>query len=347
MRIINEIKLDFCDVLIQPKRSKAVSRAEVDLNRNFKFLNSKSTWEGIFPLISSNMSATGTIAMSKSLARHGAMTALHKYYSVEELIKFYDTFPGLTKNVFYTLGIQNSDFEKLDQVLNKIKYEIPAFCLDIANAYTNSFIDAVKRLRTMAGPIPVILAGNVCTGDMVQEILLAGADMVKIGVGSGVRCATRMVAGIGYPQLSCCIECADVAHGIGGLVCSDGGCREPGDVAKAFSAGSDFVMLGGMLAGVDENEGEWTYWDHKPEQKKAFKFFGMSSKEANELYNGGLKDYRAAEGTCEYVPYKGSVNRVMQEIMGGVRSACTYVGTNKLKDLSKCATFIHVNRVHC
>jgi GMP reductase len=347
VRIVSDVKLDFCDVLIQPKRSRAVSRADVDLNRKFKFLNSTSSWEGVFPLISSNMAATGTMALAKALGRHGALTALHKYYSVEELVEFYNKFPGLVKqNVFYTLGIKDEDFEKLDKIASKLKYEISAYNLDVANAYTDAFIDAVKRLRKMVGDMPVILAGNVCSSDMVQEILFAGADIVKIGIGSGSQCLTRRIAGVGACQLSAVIDCADVAHGIGGLVCSDGGCREPGDVVKAFAAGGDFVCLGGMFAGVDENEGDWTYWEHKPEQKKAFKFFGMSSREANNTYNGGLKDYRAAEGRCEYIPYKGPVDRIMQEIMGGIRSACTYVGTTKLKDLSKCTTFTRVPRIH-
>jgi GMP reductase len=345
MRIINDIKLDFCDVLIQPKRSKAISRSEVDLNRKFKFLNSKSTWEGV-PIIASNMAATGTMAMAKSLVKHGAMAALHKYYSVEEIQNFYE-YPEMARCSFYTLGINDADFTKLKSVLSKVKFEIPFYCLDTANAYTDIFVSSVRKLRKMVGETPVIMAGNVCTSDVVQEILFAGADIVKIGTGSGSRCLTRRITGVGACQLSSIIECADTAHGISGAVCSDGGVREVGDIAKAFGGGADFVMLGGLFAGTDQCDGEWTYWSHKPESKKAFKFFGMSSKEANDLYNGGLKDYRAAEGSCEYVPYKGSVDKVMQEIMGGLRSACTYVGTSNIKHLSKCTTFTRVNRVHC
>jgi GMP reductase len=347
MRIINEIKLDFCDVLIQPKRSQAIiSRAGVDLIRKYKFLNSTSEWEGT-PIIAANMDSTGTVAMSKALAKHNMMTALQKYYSVPELIFFYDTFLGLSRDVFYTLGVRNDDFDKSISVRSKIKYEIPCYCVDAACGYTDFFVSRVAKLREMVGNEPIIMAGNVATPEMVQELLLVGkADIVKIGIGPGSVCKTRRITGCGYPQLSAVIECADVAHGLGGHICADGGCREPGDVVKAFAGGADFVMLGGMLAGTDECEGEWRYWEHKPEQKKAFVFYGMSSVEANDKYNGGLKDYRAAEGSCQFVPYKGPVDRVIQEVTGGLRSACAYVGADKLKDLTKCATFIRVNRVH-
>ena len=189
------------------------------------------------------------------------------------------------------------------------------------------------------------MVGNIATPEMAQELLLVGkADIIKVGIGPGSACKTRAITGCGYPQLSAIIETADVIHGLSGHICADGGCKEPGDIVKAFAGGADFVMLGGMLAGTDACNGEWRYWEHKPEQKKSFVFYGMSSKEANDKYNGGLKDYRAAEGISQIVPYKGPVERVLQEITGGLRSACAYVGASKLKDLSKCTTFIRVNR---
>lgn len=346
MRIVDDVKLDFCDVLICPKRSKAVSRAEVDLTRTYKFFNSTSTWTGL-PIIAANM-MTGTFAMAHALSKIGAMTALHKYYSVEQLVRFYEQCPDVAERTFYTLGISEDDFGKLKNVLDS-GVKIQHICLDAANAYSNSFIESVFKLRKLVGKVPVILAGNICTSDVCREILFAGADILKIGLGSGAACRTRMVSGIGYCQLSAVIECSDASHGTtsetgGGLICSDGGCREPGDVVKAFAGGSDFTMLGGMLSATDPCEGDWVYDEHG--QKKSYKFFGMSSEEANDKFNGGLRDYRASEGACEYVPYKGPVEKVMQQITGGLRSACTYVGTNKLKDLSKCTTFIKVNRIH-
>lgn len=343
MRIINEVKLDFCDVLIQPKRSKAISRADVDLNRKFKFLNSTGNWEGL-PIVSANMDSTGTMSMAQSLSKYGAMTALHKYYKVEQLQRFFNE-SGCDRNVFYTLGIRDDDFKKLEIVLSKLKFEIPFYCVDAACGYTNFFVDQVAKLREMVGTTPVIMSGNVATPEMAQELLLVGkADIIKIGIGPGSACKTRSITGCGYPQLSAIIETADVVHGLNGHICADGGCREPGDVVKAFAGGADLVMLGGLFAGTDPCEGEWRYWEHKPGQKKSFVFYGMSSKEANDKYNGGLQDYRAAEGLSQLVPYKGPVERVLQEITGGLRSACAYVGANKLKDLSKCATFIKVNR---
>jgi GMP reductase len=342
MRIINDVKLDFCDVLIQPKRSKAVSRADVNLIRSYKFLNSTSVWEGL-PLIAANMDSTGTMGMGKDLATHRSMTALHKYYSIEELQKFYNE-SGLAKNVFYTLGIKEEDFIKLDKVLAHLNLEIPAYCVDVANAYTDFFVSQVEKLRNMVGPMPIIMAGNVATPEMAQEILLTGkADIIKIGIGPGAACKTRMVTGCGFPQLSAIIETADIVHGLNGHICADGGCKEAGDVVKAFAGGADFVMLGSFLAGTDSCEGNWEYKDGK---KTSFQFYGMSSKEANDKYNGGLRSYRAAEGISTFIPYKGSVDNVLQEITGGLRSACAYVGTNKLKDLSKCTTFIRVNRIH-
>jgi GMP reductase len=354
MRIINEVKLDFCDVLIQPKRSKTVSRSKVDLNKKYKFLNACIGWNGV-PIIASNMDSTGTFAMAYALAKHHMATCLHKHYENYKLEDYFceeamrnhgeDVDYRRQFSAFYTLGITKEDFEKLDEV--KEKSIIKLYCLDVANGYSDYFVEKVRELREKVGKEAVIMAGNVCTPEMVQELLLVGkADIVKIGIGPGSVCTTRITTGVGYPQLSAIIECADAAHGCGGHICADGGCVDSGDIVKAFAAGADFVMLGGMLSGTDECDGEWTYWEHEPAQKKAFKFYGMSSKQANEKYSGGLKQYRAAEGKSEYIPYKGPVDKVIQEITGGLRSACAYVGTDKLKDLSKCTTFVRVNRTH-
>jgi GMP reductase len=193
---------------------------------------------------------------------------------------------------------------------------------------------------------------------MTQQLILSGADIVKVGIGPGSVCTTRIKTGVGYPQLSAVMECADAAHGLGGLVMADGGCTCPGDVAKAFAAGADFVMLGGMLAGHDQgggqvitkvfqtNELEVTMdgEQFKREFKQFVQFYGMSSKAANEKHFGGLKDYRAAEGKEVLITYKGNVSGTVQDILGGLRSACTYVGASQLKHLSKCATFVRVNR---
>jgi GMP reductase len=338
MRIDSGLKLDFDDVLIRPKRSEAPSRAAVELDRTYRFLNSGASWSGI-PIVASNMDTVGTMAMARAIGPP-MMTSLHKYHTVEELVAFFAE-PQRADSAFITVGVKDDEFERLQKAA--ARSSVRFVCVDAANGYTKFFGDRVKRLRE-ALPAMTIMAGNVATPEMVQELLISGAaDIVKIGIGPGSVCTTRIKTGVGYPQLSAIIECADAAHGLRGHVCADGGCRTPGDVAKAFAAGADFVMLGGMLAGHDECGGEWVESEGK---RVAMRFYGMSSKTAIDRYAGGLKDYRAAEGKDVIVPYKGPVRETMQEITGGLRSACAYVGAARLKDLSKCATFVLCRQTH-
>lgn len=357
MRILEDIKLDFDDVLICPKYSKAGSRADVKLNRKYNFLNSKRVWEGI-PLVAANMDVVGTFAMSQVMAKHQMSTCLHKHYDLSKLIDFYLKNKEISKSLFYTVGITENDLDKLNAFANEIKEPLN-ICVDAANGYSVFFVDRVKLIREKH-PEAVIMAGNVVTPEMTSELLLnGGADIVKVGIGSGSVCTTRLIAGVGYPQLSAVIECADAAHGLGGHICSDGGCKIAGDVVKAIAGGADFVMLGGMLAGTAECEGDWqTKYDVKwPENgdppwtdmtiiKKSLKFYGMSSREAQDKYNGGVASHRAAEGKCVEIPYKGPAEDTLLEVMGGLRSACTYVGAMELKYLSKCTSFVRVNRTH-
>ena len=337
MRIENDIKLDFKDVLFRPKRSTLSSRSGVDINRAFRFVHTGADWSG-FPLIAANMDATGTMKMAGALARSGALTALHKHYPVKDLVKFFGG--PLAAHAFFSIGTTDADLEKLRAVAAKAK--IGLICLDVANGYTEKFLDTVKRVRE-AHPKAVIMAGNVVTGDMTEALVLAGADIVKIGIGPGSVCTTRKMTGVGYPQLSAIIECADAAHGLKGLVCADGGCTVPGDVAKAYGAGADFVMLGGMLAGHDECEGEVRYETRGGKKVPVgMVFYGMSSDVAMKKYAGGVARYRASEGKVVEVPYRGPVEATMQEIMGGVRSMMTYIGATKLKEVPKRTTFVRV-----
>lgn len=338
MRIDHDPKLDFDDVLIRPKRSEAPSRSSVELERQYTFLNSGRTWRGI-PLAAANIDTIGTMEMARALGPP-LVTCLHKYYSAESLIEFFGE-PGRLDYAYMTVGIRNGDFEKLEEVMRRVP--LRQVCVDAANGYTKFFVNRVQRIRA-AFPELTIMAGNVATPEMVQELLISGAaDIVKIGIGPGSVCTTRTKTGVGYPQLSAIIECADAAHGLRGHVCADGGCRTPGDVAKAFAAGTDFVMLGGMLSGHDECNGEWVEEDGR---RVGMRFYGMSSKRAMDKYAGGLKDYRASEGKEVVVPYRGAVKQTLQEITGGLRSACAYVGAERLKDLSKCTTFVLCNRTH-
>lgn len=341
LRIESDVKLDFKDVLIRPKRSTLFSRKIVELNRRYKFKHSRHEWSGI-PIIAANMDTIGTFAMAEAFSKHNMIVALHKHYSPEEFIRFYDSHDsGFFDSIFYSIGMIEEDRAKLRMVLDKISEpdKLRNICIDVANGYSETFVDFVKSVRAEF-PDKTIMAGNVVTGEMVEALVLAGADIVKVGIGPGSTCITRKITGVGYPQLSAIIECADAAHGIGALMCSDGGCTVPGDVVKAFGAGADFVMLGGMLSGHDECDGEI----FEKDGKKYKKFYGMSSDTAMMKYNGGVAGYRASEGKTVDVDYRGSVNSTIQELLGGLRSACTYVGAARLKDLSKCTTFVRVTQ---
>lgn len=357
MQIEYELKLDFDDVLIKPKRSTLDSRAEVDLMRTYKMLHSNEEWSGI-PIIAANMDTVGTFDMVTTLNKHKACVALHKHYA---LIDIYSKLKYLRSSSFFiTVGINKEGLEIITKLSDMADTDGPPFLpminVDVANGYTANFHKQIKEIRKIL-PYSIIMAGNVATPEMVQQLLECGADIVKIGIGGGSVCTTRVKTGCGVPQLSAIIDCADAAHGYGGLVCADGGCRTAGEIAKAFGAGADFVMIGGMLAGTDECEGEWDYetldTSTNPPQillekkkKKLLRFYGMSSKNAQEKYNGGVAKHRTDEGKCVKIPYKGSAEGVILDIFGGLRSACTYVGAKRLKDLSKCTTFIRCTNTH-
>ncbi|PRY99902.1 GMP reductase [Marinilabilia salmonicolor] len=344
MRIENEVKLGFKDVMFRPKRSTLSSRAQVDVERTFKFLHTEIEWTGV-PVMAANMDTVGTFEMAKVLAGKKMFTAIHKHYSVEEWKHFLDGAPdGIENFIAVSTGTGSQDLVTVEEIINnhpRLKF----ICIDVANGYSEHFVAFVKEARKKF-PDKVIMAGNVVTGEMVEELLLAGADIVKVGIGPGSVCTTRVKTGVGYPQLSAIIECADAAHGIGGQIISDGGCSTPGDVAKAFGAGADFVMLGGMLAGHDESGGELVERDGK----KFRQFYGMSSSTAMEKHAGGVAEYRASEGKTVEVAYRGPVEHTVQDILGGLRSTCTYVGAARLKELTKRTTFIRVaeqeNRVY-
>lgn len=337
MHIEYDRKLDFKDVLIRPKRSTMNSRAEVDVRRTFRFVHTGAEWTG-FPLIAANMDTIGTFSMARALAPFGAMVAIHKHYPVDALVAFFRE--DVAANAFYTVGTTKEDLDKFAQV--KAKVPLRKISLDVANGYTETFLAAVSRMRD-DNKDAVIMAGTIVTAEMAEALILAGADIVRVGIGSGSVCTTRDLTGVGYPQLSAVIECADAAHGLKGQVCSDGGCTVPGDIAKAFGGGADFVMLGGMLAGHDQCEGEIRYEERGGARVPvAMQFYGMSSETAMKKYHGGVADYRASEGKTVEVPYRGDVKATLQEIIGGVRSSMTYIGATRLKEVPKRTTFVVV-----
>ena len=389
MRIEEDTKLDYSDVLIRPKRSTLGSRKSVGLERGFTFRNYKDPtvvttestpgphavrhFRGV-PIMASNMDGVGTFEMADELAQQKIMTCLVKTYSVDELVNYFnevDDLPDLAPSVSWirreyvamSIGITDRDADKFRNVYSQItKYKkyganLKYVCIDVANGYSERFSNFVRLFRKEY-PNVVIIAGNVVTGEMTEELILNGADIVKVGIGPGSVCTTRIQTGVGYPQLSAVMECADAAHGLGGHVIADGGCVCPGDVAKAFAGGADYVMLGGMLAGHNEGGGEiitkhtatggayktpeGTYVPHF-EEKNFIAFYGMSSDAANTKHFGGLKDYRSSEGREVLVPYRGAVADTIQNILGGIRSTCTYAGAKRLKHLMRCATFVRVH----
>lgn len=384
--MLSDVKLDYDDVLIVPQRTTTASRKDINVEREFKFYHSERVWNGI-PIIGSNMFATGSLDMALALHDSKMISCLHKHHTKEDLFQFYENFMDdaeyqgdasivdkSVNNIWFSMGIKNKDVEKLDS----FRFE-PNICIDVANGYSANFVGFCSRIREKH-PDSIIMAGNVCTPNMVEELILnGGVDIVKIGIGQGSVCTTRLVTGVGYPQLSAVMECAHAAHGLKsderrlGLICADGGCVHSGDVCKAFCANADFVMLGGMLAGAEECDGEWLYnqeyieyassqktkwlppnknansyyWSPtKNTTKHSLKFYGMSSYEAQKEHNGGVKDYRSSEGREVRVKYKGPVSGVLQEIMGGVRSCCSYIGAKSIKDMGKCSYFIRVNNTH-
>ncbi|MEZ8824723.1 GMP reductase [Vibrio amylolyticus] len=336
MRIEQELKLGFKDVLFRPKRSTLKSRSQVNLTRDFTFKHSGRQWSGT-PVIAANMDSVGSFEMATELAKHGVMTAMHKHYTVEQWAEFVKGADKETLNkVFVSTGTSDREFEKTKEIL-ALSEDLEFICIDIANGYSEHLVEYVERVRAEF-PTKTISAGNVVTGDMCEELILAGADIVKVGIGPGSVCTTRVKTGVGYPQLSAIIECADAAHGLGGMIIGDGGCACAGDVAKAFGGGADFVMLGGMLAGHEQSGGEVIEKDGKT----FMKFYGMSSQSAMSKHSGGVAQYRAAEGKTVLLPFRGDVNDTINDILGGVRSTCTYVGAAKLKELTKRTTFIRV-----
>ena len=339
MKILDDTKLDFTDVLILPKRSQYSSRSEVSLERTFRFKYSSYIWKGV-PIMVSNMDTTGTIEMAMELQKHQILTCLHKYYTAEDLSILVKE-QKLNPDYFaVSTGIGDKDLQNLDQIMREVD---PIFiCIDVANGYMSKFIETCRLIRDKY-PDKVLIAGNVCTSDGVLELVMEGkVDIVKVGIGSGSCCTTRKQTGIGMPQLSAVIECADMAHGLDAHIISDGGLQVVGDFSKAYGGGADFVMSGSMFAGHDESAGEIIT---DPITSKQYKiFYGMSSDTAMNKYSGGVAHYRSSEGKTVKIVYRGPVSNTILNIQGGIRSAMTYIGAKKIKDIPKCTTFARVNR---
>ena len=335
MRIEEDIKLDYSDVLFRPKRSTLQSRKDVNLKRTYKFKYSNQEWSGV-PIMAANMDGVGELGIAEKLAEFEMITCLTKQHDLKN-IKNYKNIKNIFKHLVLSMGTRDEDFNRVSEILKECSF-FQFICIDVANGYSEHFSKFVKSVREKY-PTKTIIAGNVVTADMTQELILSGADIVKVGIGPGSVCTTRIQTGVGYPQLSAVIECADAAHGLGAHIIADGGCTCPGDVAKGFGGGADFVMLGGMLAGHDEGNGKVV----ERNGEKFIQFYGSSSEVANERHYGGLSDYRSSEGREVLLKYRGKIKDTITNILGGVRSSCTYVGARSLKELSKCTTFVRVS----
>jgi len=336
MRIEEDIKLDYADVLFRPKRSTLSSRKDVELQRTYKFKYSNHQWKGV-PIMAANMDGVGEIEVAKNLATFEIMTCLTKQHDLK-IIKRNSSVKGIHKHLILSTGTSNEDYKRLNEILKECSF-FEFICIDIANGYSDHFSKFVSSVREKY-PTKTIIAGNVVTADMTQELVMNGADIVKVGIGPGSVCTTRIQTGVGYPQLSAVIECADAAHGLGAHIIADGGCTCPGDVAKAFGGGADFVMLGGMFAGHEEGGGKKV----KKNGSQFIEFYGSSSDTALEKHYGGLSNYRSSEGKKVQLKFRGKIKDTVQNILGGLRSSCTYVGAPSLKQLSKCTTFVRVNQ---
>ena len=338
MRLETDTKLDFNNVLIRPKRTILSSRSQVVLEREFKFPNTKTTWKGV-PIISANMDTTGTFGVYEVLSKHKIITAMNKHYCLQDFID-YNKNNTLDPDYFMvSSGISNRDFERLSLVLAAI--ECKFICIDVANGYMEALVTYCKRVRETF-PNHIIVAGNVVSREMTEELIINGkVDVVKTGIGGGSACITRLKTGVGMPQLSAVMECADAAHGVGGYIISDGGITCPGDMAKAFGGGADFVMCGGVFSGHDENPGEITT-DNNGNKFKLF--YGMSSQHAMEKHYGKMEKYRSSEGRVIKVKYKGSIDDTVTDYLGGLRSCCTYINAKCIKNMPKCTTFVRVSQ---
>ena len=339
MIIEDDLKLDYSDVLIRPKRSTLTSRFDVDLERTYTFYHSGNEWTGV-PIMASNMDTTGTFEMHKVLSQSGMITCIARHYNTDG--KLWNKSDNKNKLCVMS-GISKPEISEIVGIITTFP-DVAFVGLDVANGYTINFVKAIKQLREQL-PDVTIIAGNVVTADMTAELILAGADIVKVGIGGGSVCTTRIKTGVGYPQLSAVIECADAAHGIRGHIIADGGCNSSGDMVKAFAAGADFVMAGGMLAGHEECDGIFVFEDDI-ENPVGMEFYGMASKTAMDKHGHPNREYRGEEGKTVTVPYRGAIEDTLIDILSGIRSACTYVGARRLKDLSKCATFVRVNSTH-
>lgn len=324
------VKLDFDDVLIVPQFSDITSRNQVDVNTTIAGRWGASI-TGV-PIIAANMDGVGTFSMHHALKKFGAFTAITKHHTLADWVHQSDV-----SHAFITIGMNDGELNQADAIISTWKDRIPNFIpkivIDVANGYMNPFYSFIEKVRNCV-PDAFIMVGTVVTPEAVQRCITSGADLARVGIGTGAVCTTRRVAGVGYPQFSALMECVPAAEEVGGGVQSDGGCVFPGDFSKALAVGAKMVMAGSIFAGHEESE-------QKIHDGKVT-FYGMSSRAAQQRHNQ-VKNYRASEGRVVQLPYKGLVEHTISDILGGIRSTCAYVGALNISELSEKAKFIQVN----
>lgn len=362
MQIVDSVQLDFSDVLIKPRRSSIDSRSKVNISRDYKFKWCPIPITGT-GIMQSNMGTIGNFEVSRKMLEQGLFACLHKHHNVEDLVSFYKELfsngDGTWRRCFLSIGLRDNGIEKLRTINKELGVQI-GIKFDVPNGYIPQVKERVIELRKEF-PEMFIMVGNVVTGDITEDLILSGADCVAVGIGNGAQCLTRRQTGCGRPQFSALVECSDAAHQVGGMVCCDGGITCPGDLGKAFGAGSDFIMIGSLFAGTDEADGEIiTKWINNGEydrflydigykfephleEKKFKQFYGMSSTLAQEKFGNGKPSYRASEGRVTLMPYVGSIDGVIEELLGGLRSTMTYIGAKNLKDIPKQSVFFKVH----
>lgn len=362
MQIVDSVQLDFSDVLIKPRRSSIDSRSKVNISRDYKFKWCPIPITGT-GIMQSNMGTIGNFEVSRKMLNNGLFACLHKHHPLEDLLSFYKELfsygDGIWRRCLLSIGLRDNGIEKLRTINKELGVQI-GIKFDVPNGYIPQVKERVIELRKEF-PEMFIMVGNVVTGDITEDLILSGADCVAVGIGNGAQCLTRRQTGCGRPQFSALVECSDAAHQVGGMVCCDGGITCPGDLGKAFGAGSDFIMIGSLFAGTDEADGEIiTKWINNGEydrflydigykfephleEKKFKQFYGMSSTLAQEKFGNGKPSYRASEGRVTLMPYVGSIDGVIEELLGGLRSTMTYIGAKNLKDIPKQSVFFKVH----
>tara|TARA_B100000497_G_scaffold124233_1_gene158376 strand:+ start:13540 stop:14550 length:1011 start_codon:yes stop_codon:yes gene_type:complete len=315
--------LSFDDVLLRPQYSDILSRSEVDMSRSLKFLPSLE-----LPIISSPMDTVTGESMACAVRRAGGIGIVHRYNTIEEQCKVVLNVTSLGYDVGAAIGVGK---EHIERAINLAQNGVSFLCVDVAHGHHIAVKEMLLTLREKLGPAIHIMAGNVATLEAFNDLADWGANSIRVGIGGGSICSTRVQTGHGIPTLQSVLECAESDRDV--ALIADGGIRNSGDIVKALAAGADFVMIGSLLAGTDETPGE--VLNTKEGKKKVYR--GMASKEAQNAWRGRVS---SIEGVSHVVPYRGPVEEVLHEMGVGIRSGISYSGARSIQELQTKSDFI-------